>query len=278
MTTVGGNDGTLLEGRANSALVGTQVGVSQGDSSRLSDVSPAMGLSLWSNEKDHIEIGGNHEEVSSLRNVAEVDKPPVRDLWAITEGQVDNGRSSIDGEHTIQLGLPAARPTGCGNSGKDCPSWASGQGDYLPGGRRTGLGGALDVFLDYWHPPSPTPAPTPVVEGDTTAEDSGESANVTTDDTGGVGVSATEGGLKALICSYPWPQGCEYWTGIAWCESNLSPNAIGYMGSYIGLFQVWVGHGYAYSWLLDPFNNTLAAWELSYGGTYTGAWPWCQYQ
>ncbi len=84
--------------------------------------------------------------------------------------------------------------------------------------------------------------------------------------------------IEAIICTYPWPQGCEYWIRLGLCESSLSPHAIGYAGRYVGVFQVWLGHGYGYDWLLDPANNTLAAWELSYGGWYTGPWPVCQYQ
>ena len=82
--------------------------------------------------------------------------------------------------------------------------------------------------------------------------------------------------VRNIICSFPWPQGCEYWIAVAWCESSLRPSAIGYIGTYVGLFQVWTGHGYGFNWLLDLYNNTLAAWELSNGGTYTGAWPVCQ--
>ncbi len=84
--------------------------------------------------------------------------------------------------------------------------------------------------------------------------------------------------VREIVCSYPWPQGCAYWIRIALCESSLSSDAIGHMDSYVGLFQVWLGHGYGHTWLLDPSNNVLAAWELSHGGEYTGAWPWCQYQ
>jgi len=82
--------------------------------------------------------------------------------------------------------------------------------------------------------------------------------------------------IQGIICSFPWPQGCNYWIAVAWCESSLRPSAIGYLGAYVGLFQVWTGHGYGFNWLLDLYNNTLAAWELSNGGTYTGAWPVCQ--
>ncbi len=84
--------------------------------------------------------------------------------------------------------------------------------------------------------------------------------------------------LRDIICSFDWPQGCDYWIRLAGCESSLQSSVVGYGGAYVGLYQVWLGHGYTYTWLLDPFNNTLAAWELSREGTYTGAWPHCQYQ
>ncbi len=107
----------------------------------------------------------------------------------------------------------------------------------------------------------------------------GASTDSTKDDTLGVQelplpTMAEE--VTSLICSYPWPQGCDYWIAVAFCESSLSPNAIGYMGSYVGLFQVWLGHGYSGQWLLDPSNNVLATWELSHEGTRTNPWPYCQ--
>ncbi len=84
--------------------------------------------------------------------------------------------------------------------------------------------------------------------------------------------------IEAIICAYPWPQGCDYWVAVAFCESSLQPSAVGYAGQYVGLYQVWLQHGYPSDWLLDPYNNTQAAWELSYGGWYTRPWPVCRYQ
>ncbi len=84
--------------------------------------------------------------------------------------------------------------------------------------------------------------------------------------------------IEAIICSFDWPQGCGFWIALAVCESTLRTSILGYGGNYVGLFQVWLGHGYGSEWLQDPYNNTLAAWELSYGGWYTGPWPHCQYQ
>ncbi len=74
------------------------------------------------------------------------------------------------------------------------------------------------------------------------------------------------------------PYGADYWIAVAHCESSLRPSAIGHGETYIGLFQVWLNHGYGYAWLLDPYNNTLAAWELSREGTVTSPWPYCRYQ
>ena len=84
--------------------------------------------------------------------------------------------------------------------------------------------------------------------------------------------------IEGIICSFDWPQGCDYWIAVAFCESSLRPHVVGYAGRYVGLFQVWLGHGYAYDWLLDPFNNILAAWELSREGTVTSPWPYCGFQ
>lgn len=85
-----------------------------------------------------------------------------------------------------------------------------------------------------------------------------------------------EADVAALICAYPWD--CAYWVGIAWCESTLGQNPAAYAdwNPYVGIFQIWIAHGYGREWLKDDANNTLAAWELSRGGTYTGAWPNCR--
>ena len=84
-------------------------------------------------------------------------------------------------------------------------------------------------------------------------------------------------GTAALICAYPWPQGCDYWIGVAWCESTLGQDPWAYddRNPYVGLFQVWIGHNYERGWLKDDANNVLAAWELSHEGTRTSPWPYC---
>ncbi len=89
---------------------------------------------------------------------------------------------------------------------------------------------------------------------------------------------AAPNSIEGIICSFDWPQGCDYWVAVGFCESTLYPRAIGFGGAYVGLFQVWTGHGYAYDSLLDPYNNTLAAWELSDGGVNVSPWPHCRYQ
>ncbi len=85
-------------------------------------------------------------------------------------------------------------------------------------------------------------------------------------------------GVADLICAYPWPQGCDYWIGMARCESTLGQDPWAYddRNPYVGLFQIWIGHNYERGWLEDNANNILAAWELSHEGTYTGAWPYCR--
>ncbi len=104
-------------------------------------------------------------------------------------------------------------------------------------------------------------------------------ANSTSDVVGGLSSRVAES-TEALICAYPWPQGCDYWIGMARCESTLGqdPNAYADWNPYVGLFQIWEEHGYGREWLKDDANNTLAAWELSHEGTRTNPWPVCQWQ
>jgi hypothetical protein len=81
--------------------------------------------------------------------------------------------------------------------------------------------------------------------------------------------------IEGIICDRF--DDCDYWIAVAFCESSMHPDAVGYGGAYVGLFQVWLGHGYGYDWLLDPWNNALAAWELSREGTVTSPWPYCRW-
>lgn len=84
--------------------------------------------------------------------------------------------------------------------------------------------------------------------------------------------------IQKIICAWPWD--CTYWIEVARCESTLGQDPWAYNDDnpYVGLFQIWEGHQYERQWLYDDKNNTQAAWELSHGGTYTGAWPACQWQ
>ncbi|KKL09189.1 hypothetical protein LCGC14_2568360 [marine sediment metagenome] len=115
---------------------------------------------------------------------------------------------------------------------------------------------------------SATTAKTGVDEADITADVMGRPESRMAKDT------------EALICAYSWPQGCAYWTGIARCESTLGQDPSAYADSnpYVGLLQIWVGHGYGREWLKVDANNVLAAWELSHEGTRTSLWPYCQWQ
>lgn len=89
------------------------------------------------------------------------------------------------------------------------------------------------------------------------------------------------GEIARTICSYPWPQGCSYWLGVAFCESSYRERVVVRAwpdGYYVGWFQIWTGHGYTIEYLQDGANNVQAAWELSGQGRYAGAWPACQWQ
>ena len=80
--------------------------------------------------------------------------------------------------------------------------------------------------------------------------------------------------VTTIIHAVFGPQG-EKAVRVAFCESNLNPGAVGYGGSYLGLFQIWVGHGYDYWSLFDPTYNAWAAWDLSRGGADWTPWPTC---
>jgi len=89
---------------------------------------------------------------------------------------------------------------------------------------------------------------------------------------------AAPNSIEGIICTRFGSANCGYWIQVGMCESSLNPYAVGYGGVFVGLFQVWTAHGYGYDWLLDPYNNTLAAWELSDGGKNTASWPYCRWQ
>ena len=138
--------------------------------------------------------------------------------------------------------------------------------------------GALDVPL-----PTPTALATPEAVRDLSPPRAGVSENEAAVALAGDvrvhgSTMAPELAAQRVICSYPWPQGCDYWIAVAFCESSLNPLVIGHGGGFVGLYQIWLGHGYGYDWLLDPANSALAAWELSDGGTNTAPWPICRWQ
>jgi hypothetical protein len=149
-----------------------------------------------------------------------------------------------------------------------------------------GVRSARTEFLDARLVPLATPED--VAEGDTAPTGAGEyglSALSPTVSVTGAGSQPSQEveteyrgpqGVEDVICSFDWD--CDYWIAVAFCESSLRPSAVGYAGRYTGLYQVWLGHGYPHDWLLDPYNNTLAAWELSKEGTVTTPWPYCRYQ
>lgn len=75
-----------------------------------------------------------------------------------------------------------------------------------------------------------------------------------------------------------WPDHLEAWAiKVARCESTLNAEAVNWAGPYIGLFQIWVGHGYSTSSLMDPIYNSEQAYLL-YLRQGAQAWPYCQYR
>lgn len=148
--------------------------------------------------------------------------------------------------------------------------------------------GVLDVPT-----PTPTALATAVSVRDMQTKRTVEPANVpslATEVEGRARPRGTEGeaedttavvGTTGIICSYPWPQGCDYWLGVASCESTYRERVVVRAwpyGYYVGWFQIWTGHGYTIEHLQDGANNVQATWELSDQGQYTGAWPVCQWQ
>lgn len=55
----------------------------------------------------------------------------------------------------------------------------------------------------------------------------------------------------------------------------MNPSAVGGGGIYLGLFQIWIGHGFTN--LLDPATNIAAAYQI-YRSSGPGAWPVCSLQ
>ena len=74
---------------------------------------------------------------------------------------------------------------------------------------------------------------------------------------------------RSLVCAYGWD--CEWALAVIQCESGGNPNAYNPGGPYIGLFQIWGGHGPN---LYDPAVNIAAAYSLYLSGG-AGHWPYC---
>lgn len=75
-----------------------------------------------------------------------------------------------------------------------------------------------------------------------------------------------------MICAVFDP--CEGALAVAMCESGLGTNANAYAewNPNIGLFQLWEGHYRLGFDLYDDYENTLAAYRLSAGGTDWSRW------
>jgi hypothetical protein len=82
-------------------------------------------------------------------------------------------------------------------------------------------------------------------------------------------VSSSASDWRELVCSYDWD--CDWALAVIACESGGNPNAYNPQGPYIGLFQIWGGHG---SNLEDPTTNIAAAYSLYLSGG-RGHWPNC---
>jgi hypothetical protein len=91
--------------------------------------------------------------------------------------------------------------------------------------------------------------------------------------------------VRDTICSYPWPQGCEYWIAIFFCEATLDPTK-DTNWPYVGLGQIDVelhhdlilSMGYTVEDMYLAAPNLAVSWRLSHEGTRTSPWPWCQWQ
>lgn len=82
-------------------------------------------------------------------------------------------------------------------------------------------------------------------------------------------VSSSASDWRGLVCSYDWD--CDWALAVIACESGGNPNAYNPQGPYVGLFQIWVGHG---DNLEDPTTNIAAAYSLYLSGG-RGHWPNC---
>lgn len=75
-----------------------------------------------------------------------------------------------------------------------------------------------------------------------------------------------------------WPDNLEDWAiRVARCESELRAEVVNWAGPYVGLFQIWTGHGHTVTALQNPTHNSQQAYLL-YLRQGWGAWPVCQYR
>lgn len=171
------------------------------------------------------------------------------------EGQGNLYTNNIHGDAALdKIEARSSNPADSVNRAPDWPEYAG--ADTTTATTSSSRPGGLSA--------TPTPVPT----------DSNEARGAKVPPSSGAHKTIPE--LEAIVCAYDWPQGCGYWLAVAQCESSFNIRAVGYGGAYLGLFQIWTGHGYEN--LFDAAANTQAAWELSGEGRYTGAWPYCQYQ
>lgn len=88
--------------------------------------------------------------------------------------------------------------------------------------------------------------------------------------------------LEEIFCSYDWPQGCGFWLDVSHCESTYRADAVSSAGAYggyfVGVLQVWTGHGYTIEELKNPATNVAVSWGLSRAGEVLRHWPVCRYQ
>jgi uncharacterized protein YabE (DUF348 family) len=107
----------------------------------------------------------------------------------------------------------------------------------------------------YYSTAEPAPDPEPVIEPDEPAY--------------AVSPPASSGDWRDIVCTYGWD--CGWAMAVIMCESGGNPNAYNPAGPYIGLFQIYGGHG---SNLQDPATNIAAAYSLYLSGG-RGNWPNC---
>ena len=103
-------------------------------------------------------------------------------------------------------------------------------------------------------------------------------ANVPSDREAALSARTTE--VQELVCAPQWSWDCGWAIAVVGCESSWNPVAVN--GSYLGLFQIWLGHlrpggileGMMEIELLAAEGNIRAAHAV-YKVLGPGAWPGC---